>query len=299
MGLNAKDLKSLSRGDLLELLLAQTERVEELDRERTELKAQLETKNIMIEKSGTLAEAALAINQVFQAADRATAQYLGNIMRLYDEQMEKNAVLEREYARKMSLLSADGAVAAVDLLTAETEAPSEQKEIAPTALEAQKPAVSADAIAQAEALKAETNAKCESMLREASEQCKTMLQEVTEKCDAMELEITTKCVSMEQDAAAKCEAMILEASSMCRTMEQEVTAKCEALKEDTQIACAAAELESQAKCREAEESTERACNEMKQKAKEEAETYMKKAYAKLKKYISEHGELNSLMKTKG
>ncbi len=105
MAMNVKELKSLSRGDLLELLLAQTERVEQMETELAETKKRAEARDIIIERSGTLAEAAMQINQVWQAADRAAAQYLSNVMRIYDEQLEKNAELEREYAlRKDELL---------------------------------------------------------------------------------------------------------------------------------------------------------------------------------------------------
>lgn len=112
MGIKAKDLKSLSRGDLLELLLSQTERVEQLEQELAEAKKKIESRDIMIEKSGTLAEAALSINQVWQAADQAAAQYLENVLRLYDEQMEKVAQLEEECAKKKESLLAEAKEAA-------------------------------------------------------------------------------------------------------------------------------------------------------------------------------------------
>lgn len=100
MAMNVKELKSLSRGDLLELLLAQTERVEQMEAELAEAKERATARDIIIERSGTLAEAAMQINEVWQAADRAAAQYLSNVMRMYDEQLEKNAELERDYARR-------------------------------------------------------------------------------------------------------------------------------------------------------------------------------------------------------
>ena len=103
--MNAKELKSLSRGDLLELLLAQTERVERLEADLADARKRAEARDIIIERTGTLAEAAMQINRVWQAADQAAAQYLSNVMRIYDEQLEKNATLEREYAfREQELL---------------------------------------------------------------------------------------------------------------------------------------------------------------------------------------------------
>ncbi len=109
MAMNVKELKSLSRGDLLELLLAQTERAEQMEKELADAKKRAEARDIMIERSGTLAEAAMQINEVWQAADRAAAQYLSNVMRMYDEQLEKNAELERNYAKREQELMGDTA----------------------------------------------------------------------------------------------------------------------------------------------------------------------------------------------
>lgn len=272
MGINAKDLKNLSRGDLLELLLAQTERVEELEQERTELKKQVETKDILIEKSGTLAEAALAINRVFQAADQAAAQYLSNVMRLYDEQLEKNAELEREYARKRGILSGEIA---------------EDAELAEQASGA------------AEAVDRETAKSAELTQQEATEECEAMVQEATAKCETMVQEATAECETMVQETVAKCDTMVLETTSKCEAMLREATAMCDAIREESQIKCAEEELAVQTRCRELEQSTQVACEEMKQKAKKDAQAYLEKAYDELAKHIAANGELKTLLRSKG
>ena len=74
-----KELASLKRNELLELLLMQTRRVRELEKENEELKAALEDRRILIEQSGSLAEASLKLNKVFEAAQAAADQYLENI----------------------------------------------------------------------------------------------------------------------------------------------------------------------------------------------------------------------------
>lgn len=80
-----KELRRLSRAELLEMLLAQTEENERL-RERLEQAEQaLESRRIDIEQAGSLAEASLKLNQVFSAADQAARQYLENVQRLARE----------------------------------------------------------------------------------------------------------------------------------------------------------------------------------------------------------------------
>lgn len=81
--MTTKELKKLSRGELLEMLLMQTKRVEELEAQLEEAKKQLEDKNIKIAKTGSVAEAALQLNGVFEAAQNAADQYLENIQNLW------------------------------------------------------------------------------------------------------------------------------------------------------------------------------------------------------------------------
>ena len=73
-----KELRRLSRAELLEMLLAQTEENRQLKKELQEAEEALEDRRIAIEESGTMAEAALRLNGVCEAADRAVQQYLEN-----------------------------------------------------------------------------------------------------------------------------------------------------------------------------------------------------------------------------
>lgn len=77
-----KELGRLKRVDLLELLLAQGRENQQLKEQVAQLQRQLEDRRIDLAESGTLAEAALRLNQVFQAADAAAQQYLENVRRL-------------------------------------------------------------------------------------------------------------------------------------------------------------------------------------------------------------------------
>lgn len=74
-----KELKRMSRSELLEILIFQVEENERLKAELDECKTLLERRNIAVSETGTLAEAAIRINEVFEAADAAAKQYLENI----------------------------------------------------------------------------------------------------------------------------------------------------------------------------------------------------------------------------
>lgn len=77
-----KELRRLRRRELLELLIVQTDENEKLKKELSRAQAELNNRRIAIECAGSLAEAALQLNGVFEAADRAAKQYLENVRRV-------------------------------------------------------------------------------------------------------------------------------------------------------------------------------------------------------------------------
>lgn len=80
------DLKKLNRAELLEMLILQSEENEQLKERIAALEVQLNERAIAISEAGSIAEAALRLNLVFEAADRAVEQYKENIRRMNAEQ---------------------------------------------------------------------------------------------------------------------------------------------------------------------------------------------------------------------
>ena len=82
-----KELKRLSRRDLLEMLLELSKENEQLQAENEILKNRLESRRIEIENCGSIAQAALRLNGVFEAAQQACRQYIENI-RLRSQELD-------------------------------------------------------------------------------------------------------------------------------------------------------------------------------------------------------------------
>ena len=91
-----KQLRKLSRGDLLELLLIQTKENERLRAELEQANAQLEDRRLRVNKAGSIAKAALEINGVMEAAQAAANQYLENIIQFQDDTKRGCEELRRE-----------------------------------------------------------------------------------------------------------------------------------------------------------------------------------------------------------
>ena len=114
-----KELKKLSRIELLELLVEQTERNEELERKLAETELELKNQSLNVKEVGTLAEACLKVNKVFEAADAAAKQYLANIKVYDDKKKEMLAETERRCSEMQHIAEAKVATlkAEIDLLS--------------------------------------------------------------------------------------------------------------------------------------------------------------------------------------
>ncbi len=88
MSIREKDLKKLSRTDLLELLLEQSEQNDLLRKENAELSQKLADKKIILESCGSIAAASLQLSGIFAAAQQAADVYLDNV-REYSESREQ------------------------------------------------------------------------------------------------------------------------------------------------------------------------------------------------------------------
>ncbi|MBO5870273.1 MAG: hypothetical protein J6Q89_05930 [Clostridia bacterium] len=81
-----KELKRLSRSELLEMLISQSEENELLRGQVKDLQNSLNERRIYIEQAGSIAEASLLINKVFESAEAAAQDYINNIKHLSDKQ---------------------------------------------------------------------------------------------------------------------------------------------------------------------------------------------------------------------
>ena len=102
----------------LNLLLEQSRENQRLHEQLQAAQAALADKAICIDQAGSIAEASLQLNGIFQAAERACQQYTENIVRLSQHQQVICAQREKESQEKALQIVADAQKQAEDATTA-------------------------------------------------------------------------------------------------------------------------------------------------------------------------------------
>ena len=95
-----RELRRLSRTDLLELLLAQRRENEQLRCILDQTQAQLADRTIRLDQAGSIAEASLQLSGIFEAAQDSCQYYMDNIRQLSERQNEICQQMERESKEK-------------------------------------------------------------------------------------------------------------------------------------------------------------------------------------------------------
>ena len=79
------DLAKMKKKDLLEIMLAQSKEIDSLREIVNDLEAQLANREFEFDKIGSIAEASLAVTNIFKDAEEAAMIYLENIRRSYEK----------------------------------------------------------------------------------------------------------------------------------------------------------------------------------------------------------------------
>lgn len=91
-----KELRRLTRADLMEMLLEQSKELEKTRAQLERAQQALADRKIKIEQAGSLAEAALQLNGVFEAAQKAADQYLENVTQMDGGAADSAALAQTE-----------------------------------------------------------------------------------------------------------------------------------------------------------------------------------------------------------
>ena len=99
-----RELRRLSRGDLLELLLAQRRENEQLRCLLDQTQSQLTDRTIQINNAGSIAEVSLQLSGIFDAAQDSCKYYIENVRQLNERQTAICQQMEQETKEKCDLM---------------------------------------------------------------------------------------------------------------------------------------------------------------------------------------------------
>ena len=80
------DLLKMKKKDLLEIMLRQSEEIDDLRAQVADLQAKLDDRVFQFTRIGSIAEASLAVTNIFEEAEKAAKLYLENIRSKVNEQ---------------------------------------------------------------------------------------------------------------------------------------------------------------------------------------------------------------------
>lgn len=95
-----KELKKMSRSELLEMLIMQTEQNNTLKKALECAEKELENRSLLIHNAGSIAEATIQLHGVFEVAEAAAQEYLRHIRDLESRQEARCRELEEEARKK-------------------------------------------------------------------------------------------------------------------------------------------------------------------------------------------------------
>ena len=102
-----KELKKLNRYQLLELIILQTQQIDSLKDQLRQTQEQLDAQQIRVSQAGSIAEAALQLNDIFETAQSTADLYLQRVKQR-DDQID-----EIESAARQKLCDAESQAARI------------------------------------------------------------------------------------------------------------------------------------------------------------------------------------------
>ena len=91
-----RDLQKLKRIELLEILIEQGKTIERLEAELAEANKKLDDRSLKLAEAGSIADAAVQVTGILEAAQSAAHIYLENVQKMEQTTKEKCDEMERE-----------------------------------------------------------------------------------------------------------------------------------------------------------------------------------------------------------
>lgn len=187
------DAKKLRRGDLLELLIEQTEENQRLMNKISQMEAKLSERVIVMEQAGSIADAALGLTEVFSQAQDSADRYLESIRQ---KQAEAEDVLRQAQEKAGQIERKAQEEGQTTVRKAQDEAQILSRKAREEAGE-----LTRQTQEKAEALMAQTQAECARQMEKAQADCKELERQTQADCEKRLAEAEKKAAEIIAAAA--------------------------------------------------------------------------------------------------
>lgn len=164
-----KEFRRLSRTELVEIIFELQKREQDYQAKIAALEQQLNDRELKLSQAGSIAEAALGLNEVFQRAQAAADQYLAEVKRIHDDAQANADQLLADANQQAAKHTAQTQEERENILT-------QAKEEAEAIL-AQAKAAAEQAKADSEAMLTQAKADSQAMIAQAKETGETIRKE--------------------------------------------------------------------------------------------------------------------------
>lgn len=206
-----KELQKLKRSELLEIMLGLQNELDDQREENKILQAKLDKKTIAIDNAGSIAEAALEINNVLNDAQKAADTYLENIRKMHNEQESRYNEIVKNATDEAEKLYA----------TAKSET---------------------------EKLRSSTNVECQIKIKETDEACNKKIKETDDICIRKSTETDEACNKKINETEKMCSEKSSETERMCSEKIKQIDEECNRRINETNVLCTKKIKETQEKC---------------------------------------------------
>lgn len=203
-----KELKKLSRFEILELLLASEKQNSDLEaklaeerKKVEELTEKLNQRTLDIQEAGSIADAAMKVSGIFQCAQAAADNYLENIRSLSGRQTQICAEMEEKSKAEAERVTREAQNYSTDLIS-KTESECSLKQD-----ETEKYCQMLRATTERECMeqREKTASDCQSLRTVTDQYCENLRRTTEDKCSTMEAEISFRCDQTKAKAKAEME----------------------------------------------------------------------------------------------
>ena len=117
-----RELRHMRRTELVEIIFALKQSEDQLKAENADLTAKLEQRQIHLDSAGSIAQAALELNHVFEAAQAAADDYLASVRSVDRDALQAQAKAEADQILAQTKRECDALTEAAEHKRAQTEA---------------------------------------------------------------------------------------------------------------------------------------------------------------------------------